>query len=45
MLSEDYFAVPDIEISKIKALLTMVGGKVVYATGPFARLQASAVSK
>ncbi len=32
MLSADYFSVPEAEISRIESLLTIVGGKVVYAT-------------
>ncbi len=31
----DFFACPESEIADTTALLTMVGGKVVYATGPF----------
>ena len=38
VLSDDYFAVPEDSISKIKPMLTIVGGKVEYAAGPFARL-------
>lgn len=38
VLSDDYFAVPEDSISKIKPLLTIVGGKVEYAVGPFVRL-------
>ena len=36
VLSADYVTVPVKEIGKIKSLLTMVGGKVVYAAAPFA---------
>jgi hypothetical protein len=36
VLSKDYLAVPTDEIGGIVALLTMVGGRVVYAEGPFA---------
>jgi hypothetical protein len=36
VLSDDYFTVPISDIAKIKSLLTMVGGQVVYASGPFA---------
>ena len=39
VLSRDYFAVPDDEIREIESLLTIVGGKVVYAAGPFADLE------
>lgn len=36
VLSEDYFSVPVPRIAQIESLLTMVGGKIVYAAGPFA---------
>jgi predicted amidohydrolase YtcJ len=36
VLSADYLTAPVPEIGKIRSLLTMVGGKVVYASGPFA---------
>jgi len=32
----DYFSCPEAEIADITSELTMVGGKVVYAAGPFA---------
>jgi hypothetical protein len=35
VLSADYFSVPEPEIPRIEAVLTMVGGKVVYGTGGF----------
>ena len=35
VLSADYLTMPVNEIGKTTSLLTMVGGKVVYATGPF----------
>src|SRR3989442_5538312 len=35
VLSKDYMTVPVDEIGTIESLLTMVGGKVVYAAGPF----------
>jgi len=38
VLSSDYLAAPVNEIGKIKSLLTMVGGRVVYADQPFAKL-------
>ena len=38
VLSEDYFSVPVDEIKDLESLLTMVGGKVVYAAGPYSRL-------
>src|SRR5439155_4491876 len=38
VLSADYFKVPEEEIKGIEAVLTVVGGKVVYAAGEFASL-------
>jgi predicted amidohydrolase YtcJ len=38
VLSEDYFSVPDERIKRIESLLTIVGGKVVYASGEYTRL-------
>jgi hypothetical protein len=38
VLSSDYLTAPVSEIGKIRSLLTMVGGKVAYADGPFAKL-------
>jgi predicted amidohydrolase YtcJ len=35
VLNDDYFSVPISDIAKIKSLLTMVGGQIVYASGPF----------
>jgi predicted amidohydrolase YtcJ len=35
VLSDDYFSVPVSDIVKIRSLLTMVGGQIVYASGPF----------
>jgi predicted amidohydrolase YtcJ len=39
VLNADYLTVSEDAIPKIESLLTMVGGRVVYAAGPFARLQ------
>ncbi len=36
VLSSDYFAVPEEEIKGIQSVLTVVGGKVLYAAEPFA---------
>jgi len=36
VLSDNYFAVPDEQIKRIESILTMVGGKVVYAADQFA---------
>jgi predicted amidohydrolase YtcJ len=33
VLDRDYFAVPDIEIKKIRSVLTIVNGKIVYDAG------------
>jgi predicted amidohydrolase YtcJ len=38
VLSEDYFTVPVDRIAQIESLMTMVGGKIVYAAGPFSEL-------
>jgi predicted amidohydrolase YtcJ len=37
VLSQDYLTVPEQTIRKIESVLTLVGGKVVHATGPFSR--------
>ncbi len=38
VLSGDYFSVPEEEIKGIESVLTLVGGKVVYAAGEFQSL-------
>jgi predicted amidohydrolase YtcJ len=38
VLSADYFSIPDEEIKRLESVLTIVGGKVVYATREFAKL-------
>jgi hypothetical protein len=38
VLSADYFSVPEEEIKGIESVLTVVGGKLVYGAGEFARL-------
>jgi hypothetical protein len=38
VLSSDYLTAPVKEIGKIRSVLTMVGGNVVYAAPPFANL-------
>jgi Amidohydrolase family len=38
VLSADYFCVPEEEIKRIESVLTVVGGKVVYAAGEFQAL-------
>ncbi|BBC32186.1 putative N-substituted formamide deformylase [Streptomyces graminofaciens] len=35
ILSEDYFTVPEPEIARIESLLTVVGGRIVYAAGEY----------
>ncbi|MCB5164651.1 amidohydrolase [Streptomyces bambusae] len=35
VLSEDYFTVPEPEIAHIESLLTVVGGRIVYAAGEY----------
>jgi predicted amidohydrolase YtcJ len=42
VLSSDYLTAPVNEIAKIRSVLTMVGGKVVYASGPYANLASEA---
>jgi predicted amidohydrolase YtcJ len=43
VLTEDYFTVPVAQIAAIESLLTMVGGRIVYAAGPYAGLEANGV--
>jgi len=38
VLSADYFTVPEQEIRNIEAVLTIMGGKIVHASGDFAPL-------
>jgi predicted amidohydrolase YtcJ len=40
VLTKDYATVPVEEIGAIESVLTMVGGKIVYAAGPFAKWDA-----
>src|SRR6476661_3441188 len=35
VLTDDYISVPETEIKSIESVLTIVGGKIVYATGEF----------
>ena len=39
VLSDDYLTVPVSDIAKIKSLLTIVGGRIVYASGSFSDLE------
>lgn len=43
VLSADYFKVPEEEIKGLQSVLTVVGGKVVYATRDFAKLAPKAL--
>jgi predicted amidohydrolase YtcJ len=43
VLSSDYLTAPVKEIGKIRSVLTMVGGNVVYAAPPFANLAVAVV--
>ncbi len=45
VLSKDYLGVPVDEIGSIGSLLTMVGGRVVYAEGPFAQYEEAALGR
>jgi len=38
VLSADYFSIPEDQIKTLESLLTIVGGKTVYANGPFSKL-------
>jgi predicted amidohydrolase YtcJ len=39
VLNADYLTVPEDQIRSLESLLTMVGGRVMYAAGPFSSLQ------
>jgi len=39
VLTKDYMTVPADQIGSIESLLTMVGGKIVYAADPYASLE------
>lgn len=43
VLSADFFAVPEDEIRRIESVLTVVGGKMVFAAGDFANLAPKAL--
>ena len=45
VLSADYFKVPEEEIKGIESVLTVVGGKVVYAAGEFAETGPAAAAR
>jgi len=38
VLSADYFSIPEEEIKQLESVLTIVGGKIVYATADFSKL-------
>jgi predicted amidohydrolase YtcJ len=38
VLTADYFSIPDEEIKQLESVLTIVGGKIVYATEEFSKL-------
>lgn len=42
VLTKDYMTVPVEEIGSLESLLTMLGGNVVYAAGPFAKFETHA---
>ena len=44
VLSADYFSVPEEEIKGIESVLTIVGGRVVYAAGEFEPLAPAATA-
>ncbi len=44
VLTKDYASVPSGEIGGIESALTMVGGRIVYAAGPFAALEEGQIS-
>ena len=39
VLTKDYMTVPEEQIGGIESLLTMLGGKIVYASGPYAQFE------
>jgi len=39
VLNGDYLTVPEDQIRSLESLLTVVGGRIVYAAGPFAQLE------
>jgi predicted amidohydrolase YtcJ len=43
ILSGDYFSMPVDQVADLESLLTMVGGKVVYAAAPFSSLDGAAL--
>jgi hypothetical protein len=41
VLSKDYLTIPVDQVGGLESLLTMVGGKIIYASGPFAKWESS----
>jgi hypothetical protein len=41
VLSKDYMTIPVSDVHGIESVLTMVGGKIVYAAGPFAKYESA----
>lgn len=41
VLSDDYFAIPEDSIKNITSMLTILGGKIIYAAGEFSQLDLS----
>jgi predicted amidohydrolase YtcJ len=39
VLSADYLTIPTDQINRLEAVLTMLGGRIVYAAAPFAQLE------
>jgi hypothetical protein len=39
VLPQDYMTMPVAEIGALTSLLTIVGGRIVYAAGPYAELE------
>jgi hypothetical protein len=44
VLSADFFSVPEDEIGRIESVLTMAGGRIVYADGDLGRVEPLPVS-
>jgi predicted amidohydrolase YtcJ len=38
VLSQDYFSIPEEEIKNLESVLTIVGGKIVYAAGEYSKM-------
>jgi predicted amidohydrolase YtcJ len=45
VLTKDYLTVPTHEIAATESLLTMVGGRIVYAAGPYLQFEARSPAK